>query len=343
MKSKVNYKNILLGSVAGAVLLSLLFGWQQYRASVLEKSALYAKRQAQAVNLGYSQALPQEISLDADRVALGRKLFHDARLSGDNSVACASCHGLDKGGADGRVHSIGIRGAEGGINSPTVFNSGFNFVQFWDGRAATLEDQIDGPINHPKEMGSNWAQVLEKLGEDKEYRSEFSKVYGGSMTPDRIKDAIATFERSLITPNSPFDRYLRGDSSAMSEEAQRGYALFQSYGCIACHQGMNLGGNMYERMGLMGDYFEDRGNLTEADLGRYNITHQEDNRYEFRVPSLRNVALTAPYFHDGSATTLPQAVAVMAKYQLGRTVPQKDMDDIVQFLNSLTGELKGAQ
>jgi cytochrome c peroxidase len=161
------------------------------------------------------------------------------------------------------------------------------------------------------------------------------------MSPENIKDVIATFERSLITPNSPFDRYLQGDNSAMSEQAQHGYELFQSYGCIACHQGLNLGGNMFEKMGLMGDYFESRGNLTEADQGRFNVTHKEEARYEFKVPSLRNVALTAPYFHDGSAATLPEAVAVMVRYQLGRTMPQQDVDDIVQFLNSLTGELGG--
>jgi cytochrome c peroxidase len=342
MSSNVNVRNILLGSLVGGTLLAAIFGWQHYRMVSLERTATPGERHTQAINLGYTQALPRQMKLDADKVALGRKLFHDARLSGDNSIACASCHMLDKGGADGRVHSIGIRGAEGGINSPTVFNSGFNFVQFWDGRAATLEDQIDGPIHHPKEMGSNWAQVIEKIGGDAEYRRAFSSVYGGRISAERIKDAIATFERSLVTRNSLFDRYLLGDNSAMSEEAQRGYQLFQSYGCISCHQGMNLGGNMYEKMGLMGNYFEDRGNITEADMGRYNVTHSEDHRHEFRVPSLRNVALTAPYFHDGSAETLPQAVAVMAQYQLGRSVPQKDMADIVQFLNALTGELGGS-
>ncbi len=340
-KRKISLKNILLGALLGVLVLVVSFSWQLYRTQLALNAAAPLDPYAITVSLGYTQPLPREIKLDADKVLLGRKLFNDPRLSADNSISCASCHPLDKGGADGRVHAIGINGAEGVINTPTVLNSGFNFAQFWDGRAATLEEQIEGPINNPKEMGSNWGQITDKLKQDSDYRSAFSKLYRADVSAENIKDAIATFERSLVTPDSPFDRYLQGDNSAMSEQAQHGYELFQSYGCIACHQGLNLGGNMFEKMGLMGDYFEARGNLTEADQGRFNVTHKEEARYEFKVPGLRNVALTAPYFHDGSVATLPDAVAVMVRYQLGRTMPQQDLDDIVQFLNSLTGELGG--
>jgi cytochrome c peroxidase len=248
---------------------------------------------------------------------------------------------LKNGGSDNRQHSIGINGAEGGINAPTVFNSGFNFVQFWDGRAATLEDQIDGPVTNPKEMGSSWTQVLGKLGQDEQYRADFRRVYREDISALNIKDAIAIFERSLTTPNSRFDKYLRGEMSAISPAELNGYNLFKSYGCISCHQGVNLGGNMYERMGLMADYFGDRGGSTEADNCRYNVTHRDSDRNYFRVPSLRNVAVTAPYFHDGYAKTLPDAVKMMAKYQLGRSMPENELQNIVQFLKSLTGEFEG--
>jgi cytochrome c peroxidase len=302
-----------------------------------------ALRTGLRINYDYavSQPIPQTIVLDAARVALGGKLFHDARLSADDTGSCASCHNLAGGGVDNRSRSIGVRGGVGGINAPTVFNSGLNFVQFWDGRAPTLEAQIDGPVTHPLEMASNWQQVIGKLGQDPVYVQEFSKIYPDGLSAPNIKNAIAEFERSLLTPNSRFDKFLRGDSNALAEQEKSGYALFQSYGCSSCHQGVNLGGNMYEKMGLMGDYFADRGNPTEADKGRFNLTHNPDNLYEFRVPSLRNVALSAPYFHDGSAKTLEDAIAVMVKYQLGRPMPDADLQSIAAFLRTLTGQYQG--
>lgn len=293
------------------------------------------------IDFGVVQPLPEEVELNPDKVALGERLFHDVRLSGNDSVACSSCHALNSGGVDNRVHSLGVNGAEGNINAPTVFNSGFNFVQFWDGRAATLEEQIEGPVNNPKEMASNWPQVIAKLSGDAGIADQFSRLYRDRITPTNIKDAIATFERSLVTPNSRFDKYLRGDQAALSDNEKRGFELFLSYGCASCHQGVNLGGNMFEKMGLMGDYFADRGSPTAADMGRYQLDHTEHSMHEFKVPSLRNVARTAPYFHDGSAQTMQQAVIIMARYQLGRPMPEKDVDAIVAFLESLTGEYKG--
>jgi len=285
--------------------------------------------------------LPESISLDARKVALGNRLFHDPRLSRDNSVACASCHALDKGGVDGRERSIGIGGQTVDVNAPTVFNSGFNFRQFWNGRAESLEDQIDGPLNHPAEMGSSWPEVIGKLKNDAAYVSTFAAIYPDGIQAKTIKDAIATFERALITPNSRFDKYLRGKRGALTADELGGYRLFRSYGCIACHQGVNIGGNMFERLGVMGDYFKDRGNVTPADLGRFNVTKNEEDKHMFKVPSLRNVALTAPYFHDGSAVTLEQAVTIMGKYQLGVAIPAGDVALIVAFLKTLTGEYTG--
>lgn len=288
-----------------------------------------------------TQPLPERLELDSNKIALGEKLFNEVRLSSNNAVSCASCHVLLKGGTDNRYRSIGVNGGTGEVNAPTVLNSGFNFVQFWDGRALSLESQIEGPVNHPKEMASNWQQVLDKLQHDSNYSKQFSKLYQDGITPTNIKDAIATFERSLTTPNSRFDKYLRGNLDALSPNEILGYELFQSYGCATCHQGVNLGGNMFEKMGLMGDYFADRGHVTQADNGRFNLNHNPESMHEFRVPSLRNVALTAPYFHDGNAKTLEDAIIIMAKYQLGRPMPETDLDAIAAYLRSLTGEFQG--
>lgn len=281
--------------------------------------------------------LPLHVPLDQKKVDLGRRLFLDPRLSRDNTISCGSCHRLELAGTDGRDRSIGVGGATGDINAPTVFNSGFNFHQFWDGRAATLEDQIDGPLTHPKEMGSSWPEVIRKLQNMPDYVKAFRALYLDGIQSAHIKDAIATFERSLITPDAPFDRYLRGDREALTERERAGYQRFKAYGCVACHQGVNIGGNMFQRFGIAADYFADRGHVTRADFGRFNVTGLERDRYRFKVPSLRNVALTAPYFHDGSAATLPDAVNTMAKYQLGRTLSPEDRDLIVAFLTSLTG------
>lgn len=285
--------------------------------------------------------LPQDSEIDNARVALGEQLFHDPQLSGDNRISCARCHSLATGGTDQLAHSIGISGKKSGVNAPTVFNSGLNFVQFWDGRAATLEEQVDGPMTSPDEMGSNWNDVLEKLRASQSYVNRFAAIYSDGIQPANVRDSIATFERSLVTPNSRFDQYLRGDSNALTADELEGYRLFKDYGCASCHQGTGIGGNLFEKFGVMGDYFAKRGNITKADFGRFNVTHRERDRYFFKVPSLRNVALTAPYFHDGSAATLEDAVRIMSLYQLGRTLTPAETDAMVKFLKSLSGEYKG--
>ncbi|HNA28924.1 MAG TPA: cytochrome-c peroxidase [Thiobacillaceae bacterium] len=284
--------------------------------------------------------IPEALDLDVRKVELGRKLFHDKRLSRDDSTACASCHELGRGGMDGRPVAVGVGRQMGSVNSPSVLNSAFNFSQFWDGRAATLEEQAAGPVHNPIEMASNWDQVVAKLSRDAEYGRAFRALWPDGIQADHIQSAIAEFERSLVTPNSPFDRFLKGDGAALSAEARRGWDLFRNLGCIACHQGVNMGGNMYANLGVMGDYFGERGTPpTKSDLGRYNVTGREADRHVFKVPSLRNVARTAPYFHDGSVPHLKDAVTTMARYQLGLELSPADRDALVAFLEAQNGHL----
>lgn len=276
--------------------------------------------------------------LDPRAVALGKRLFHEARLSADGTLSCASCHPIDRGGADGMVRSLGVGGALGTINAPTVFNSGFNAFQFWDGRAESLEEQALGPITNPVEMAGSWPEILAMLEGEAGYRAAFLALYPDGVTRHNVARAIADFQRSLVTPDGRFDRYLRGEEEALTAEEREGYRLFKDYGCTACHQGRLAGGNMFEKMGVIVDYFTERGNVTEADYGRFNVTGVEEHRFEFKVPGLRNVALTAPYFHDGSALTLEHAVNTMAYYQLGRRLAAEETARIVAFLKTLTGE-----
>jgi cytochrome c peroxidase len=281
--------------------------------------------------------IPLDLKLDARKVALGRHLFSDPHFSRDHKFSCAYCHNLATGGADRLPHASGVDGKQGKVITLTVFNSGFNSMLFWDGRTATLEDQIDFPMPHSSEMDSTWPEVIAVLEKDAAYRRAFTDIYQEGIKPHTVKDAIATFERSLTTPNSKFDRFLRGDMHALDSSELAGYELFKSLGCISCHQGTNVGGNMYEKIGLVENYFAHRGNVQEADFGRYNVTRNEADRYEFRVPPLRNVALAAPYFHDASAGTMEQAVATMANYQLGVDLSGDEIAKIVKFLNTLTG------
>ena len=200
----------------------------------------------------------------------------------------------------------------------------------------SLESHIRQP--NLKDSATLWVEVLEKLTKDESVRSEFFAIYSQGISITNIQDAIVAYERSLITPNSAFDRFLRGDHNAISAQAEQGYELFKSYGCVACHQGANVGGNMFQKFGVMGDYFADRGEVRPSDLGRFNVTGRDEDRYVFRVPSLRLVVLTAPYLHDGRAKTLRDAIQVMATYQLGRDIPKQDIELIIEFLKTLPGE-----
>ncbi|WP_426415276.1 cytochrome-c peroxidase [Aestuariirhabdus sp. LZHN29] len=284
--------------------------------------------------------LPLKVEVDVAKAELGKLLFFDRRLSSDNTLSCASCHDLKTGyGTDLAPVSTGVKGQKGERNSPTVLNSGFNFTQFWDGRAADLVEQARGPVTNPIEMGmASWDEAVVKLAGDGEYTAAFNAIYGSDITADGIVEAIAEFEKTLITPNAPFDKFLRGDQNAISEQQKRGYQLFQSYGCIACHQGQNVGGNMFQKFGVLKDIVMQEGTLAE-DLGRYNVTRNEWDKRVFKVPSLRLAVKTPPYFHDGSVPTIDEAVDIMIQFQLGRDVPAADKQAIIAFLASLVGEL----
>lgn len=282
--------------------------------------------------------LEKPTGIDYVKAELGRKLFMDTRLSKNDKISCHSCHDFNKGGADGRKLPIGLDGSLGSANSPSVFNSALNFKQFWNGRAADLAEQIAGPIHNPAEMGTSWPEIIEKLERDQPLKREFEIAFGTSVTQTSVVEAIVEFERSLITLNAPFDRYLGGDESALSEAERRGFKKFDQYGCVACHQGQNIGGNMFQTMGVAHDYFHERGGHLPSDEGRFLVTKNDQDRHVFKVPSLRNVELTAPYFHDGSEANLEVAIRKMGRYQLGRVLPDEDIQDIAAFLRSLTGE-----
>ena len=287
--------------------------------------------------------IADSISVDVRKVVLGNLLYHDTRLSADNTVSCAACHGLDTGGVDNKQYSEGVGGQLGGVNAPTVYNAAYNFVQFWDGRAGTLAEQAAGPPLNPVEMAcESFDQIISKLAEDKNFVVAFNEVYPDGLSEKNITNAIQEFEKTLLTPNSRFDRYLKGQKDAITADEIAGYDLFKKYDCATCHVGEILGGQSYELIGVQHDYFADRqAEMTEEDNGRFKQTKAERDRHRFKVPGLRNIELTAPYFHDGSMATMDDAVRAMAKYQLGIDLPQPEVDKIVAFLRTLTGEYKG--
>ncbi|UCN00171.1 cytochrome-c peroxidase [Sulfurimonas sp. SWIR-19] len=275
--------------------------------------------------------LPQSVQVNQAKAKLGQALFFDPILSHDNTISCASCHDLHNGGDDGLKFSFGIQGQEGAVNAPTVYNAVFNFRQFWDGRAKNLQEQAIGPILNPVEMGAAFEEIIPKLKKSK-YKKLFDAVYDDGITKNTITDAIAEYEKTLITPNSRFDKYLRGDKNALTQNEKEGYELFKSKGCISCHHGENIGGNLYNKFGIFNE-------SNSEWLGRYNITHKERDKYFFKVPSLRNIARTAPYFHDGRTYDLKKAVEIMSQYQLGRHITKEEISKITAFLQSLNGEL----
>lgn len=281
--------------------------------------------------------------VDQEKVALGFALFHDTRLSVDNTVSCASCHDLSTAGVDNHQYSHGVDDQVGGVNAPTVYNAVYNFVQFWDGRAKTLADQAAGPPLNPIEMAStSFDEIIAKLQADKPFAKAFTAVYPDGLTEANITDAIEEFERTLITPNSRFDKWLRGDNEAITADELAGYELFKKYDCATCHVGPNLGGQSYELMGLRRHYFADRGlELTVEDNGRFKETQLERDRHRFKVPGLRNVEHTWPYYHDGTRETLEDAVRDMGIYQSGVELTSLEVDQITSFLKTLTGEYQG--
>ncbi|MEZ9537152.1 cytochrome-c peroxidase [Shewanella sp. 10N.286.51.B8] len=271
---------------------------------------------------------------EPEKVELGKMLFFEPRLSMSGFISCNSCHNLSLGGVDALPTSIGHEWQQGPINSPTVLNADYMLAQFWDGRAATLKEQAAGPIDNPKEMGYTHDLAVDTIASMPAYVARFNDIYGSNeVNIDRITDAIATFEKTLVTPNSPFDKYLEGDKKAISADAQTGYQLFKDKGCVACHNGPAVGGTMYMKMGLIKPFHTD--NPAE---GRKGVTGKEADKFVFKVPTLRNIELTYPYFHDGSVWNLDEAVNTMADIQLGQKMSAKETAQMVEFLNSLTGE-----
>ncbi len=285
-----------------------------------------------------------------DEVELGKMLYFDPRLSSDGTISCNSCHNVMNGGADNRQFAMGVRGQLGGRNSPTVFNAAFLSTQFWDGRAPSLKEQAKGPLINPVEMGNkNHDQVTARLKKIPGYIKAFSKVYPGdnSLNIENLATAIASYEKTLVSINSPFDKFLDGNKSALSELEQKGYEKFKTVGCTTCHDGVHFAGpELPEGTGffmkfptfIKGNKFNKKYEFTK-DKGRYEITKSKADTNMFRVPTLRNIALTAPYFHNGKVKTLSEAVRVMAKSQLNKDLSDDDINELVAFLNSLTGSV----
>ncbi len=285
--------------------------------------------------------IPLHVEIDQGKVALGLRLFEDKGLSSDGSTACRSCHLFNKGGGDGEVLSPSIDGKTRATNTPTIFNVGLYSLYGWLGMPKTLEGLSEAIIKSKKGLANDWPVIIPYLKGDSNYVRQFSASYPDGINVNNVKDAMAEYMRSLITPNSRFDRYLRGEEMVLTKEEFGGYQLFKSYGCASCHQGELLGGNMFASNNLFREFFVERGEAVKMDVGRYNKTKDENDRYVFRVPSLRNIALTGPYFHDGSVDSLEDAVDLMGKYMLGREIPEPHQALIVKFLNTLTGEFKG--
>ncbi|NOH30233.1 cytochrome-c peroxidase [Vibrio mediterranei] len=267
---------------------------------------------------------------DKNKAQLGLQLFLDPRLSSNQQVSCESCHHIFDNGAESIRVSRGVNGT-GVRNSPTVFNIAYNSRFFWDGRASSLEKQMDGPVHNPLEMNTNWRNIVEYVQSVHDYRVQFNEYFGGVITEETVKNALVTFMTALNTPDSPFDLFLKGQTDTMEPIAHLGWEKFQSLGCVVCHQGTNIGGNLFQRFGNVSTT-----TTRERDLGRYNVTGIDSDKGVFRVPSLRNVAKTAPYFHDGRAATLEEAIVTMAKVQLGRELDATTTLEISAFLNALS-------
>jgi cytochrome c peroxidase len=266
--------------------------------------------------------IPSMSDLDPRKVALGERLFSDVRLSGDGARSCLSCHDTRTNGADHKPRERGSDGSELSFNTDTVFNAALSFRLNWEGNYRTLQAQAKASLENTDIMATSIDDVLARLQADPEMVREFQEAYGGDPDQDSLLDAIATFERSLVTPGSRFDKWLGGDADALSPEELNGYQLFKSLGCVACHQGVNIGGNLFQRHGIFHPL-------------------ASPNPKILRVPSLRNVATTAPYFHDGSAATLDDAVKQMARAQLDQTLSDPQVSSIVAFLRTLTGTYRG--
>ena len=291
--------------------------------------------------------VPQDNPLTAAKIRLGKMLFFDPVLSADGSISCNSCHNVFGSGTDNRAVSMGVQGKLGGRSSPTVWNAAFLSVLFWDGRAGSLEEQALGPITNPIEMGTDSIEtVVNRLKQIPDYEKMFKEAFGSQgISPKTIGQAIASFERTLITEKSPYDRFQAGDSGALTADAKKGFELFQSVGCISCHGGPHFAGppipmgtGFFQKFPVVpGTSFDQKYGFSQ-DPGRMSVTGKAEDKNMWRVPTLRNIAITAPYFHNGSVPTLQEAIRVMAKVQLHRDLSDDEVQKIGSFLEALTGE-----
>ena len=296
------------------------------------------------------QPIPDSLSTDIRKVTLGRKMYNEARVSLDGTLSCATCHVIDQGGADSRGTrtSEGIYGQFGGINAPTVLNAAFNVEQFWNGRAHTLADQAAGPPVNPVEMGDQtWEQICERLSQDASLVAEFQSIYPEGITQATVTDAIAEYEKTLITPNDRLDQMLKGDENALTEEEKKGLAAFMDNSCAVCHVGKTLGGQSFETLGIYEDYYAAREQsnpdivYNDDDKGLAGFTGDTTDLHRFKVPGLRNISKTSPYFHDGTQATIEDAVRAMFRFELGvKEAPESDVASISAFLRTLDGEIK---
>ncbi len=349
---------LLMGGIVGAGILGAVTYYVSTSQQTLPETPPIAadkvKLSKKLPVLTWQKALPETPPIPADnpqsaaKIELGKKLYFDPRLSSTGTVSCNSCHNVMAGGDDNRPVSVGVDGKTGGRSAPTVWNSAFLSVQFWDGRAPSLEEQARGPVTNPVEMGmKDWNAVTKRLKAIPGYEPMFKAVFKDKdpITADNTVKAIAAYERTLITPNSPYDRYVKGDQTALTEQQVQGMKTFAQTGCLTCHMGANFSGpslamgtGFFQKFpNIPGSEYDTKYKLLE-DTGRYQVTGNESDKHSWRVPTLRNVALTAPYFHNGAVPTLDEAVRVMAKTQLGKVLTDKEAQDIVAFLNSLTGE-----
>lgn len=277
--------------------------------------------------------IPLKTDINIQKAKLGKELFLDTLLSKDNSTACVNCHNIYTGGADSNVVSFGFNSMQGNIQSPTVFNAVYNFKQFWNGRVNNLYEQVKGPLENPVEHNLNPKLLEKRLNSSKHYKKIFKNLYGVTkIRYENIIDAIVEFEKGLTTPNSKFDKYLRGEINLDNNE-KNGYKLFKQYGCITCHNGINVGSNSFQKMGTFIEY-KSKNSYPDKE----SITHKKIHHNVFKVPTLRNINLTAPYFHDGSAKTLTEAIKTMAKHNLGVELTKKEVKNLLSFLNTLEGE-----
>jgi cytochrome c peroxidase len=294
-----------------------------------------------AITSYFASPLPAPVIDNPAAVTAGEMLFADSRLSKDKNKSCTDCHQFNKAGTDHTQYSPTIGGGYRTRNTPTIFNLAFVNTFNWDGSVNNLEDQIEGIIKSSQGLGADWETILPRLAESEEYTRLFNAISPEGITRENVIEALAEYERSLVTIDSPFDLFLNGNFKAISAEAKQGIKLFVELGCSSCHQGLKLGDNLFSKFGVFGDYFKDRGSITAADYGRFNVTSKEEDRYVFRVPGLRNIAKTYPYFHDGTIQDLDRAMNIMAHYQLGRTLPAEEISHLRAFMESLTGNYRG--